>query len=783
MTRRKSSIMLILLLLVGLFIAGMWLMSSLNLTFAQRAMSEQRQQQIADTFHSNLERINAHHFLMEQNTGALARIGDLFARQKSLSGRDNIAELEHSVSTTLRDLHDVHGGGILFQAGGYRTAAIGVYGYRGNTAIHTTRRETGFQNRDWYLRLQPPAQAPLPEQSAKPYHWTAAYYKPQIDNVVISVSTPIHDRRGKVIGLAATDWQADEVIRLVSRVRITPGTFSFLLDRENRNLSSLAEAADVQHAQLLMEAITRLQLPRQPATQPVPENLTSRYPVSPMQSQVLQVGEAEYVLFHAPTEAGMTFGIGIPQAEIDAVLAPMRASNFRIVAIIVSILLLLSGLILYLVASTLKQLNSLYTDALTGLPNRERLLLDLQGDQPATLILLNIDAFKEVNDFYGNQCGDHVIRELAARLQQHVLDTPCWHTVRVYHMPGDEMALLFPDSPGRSELEQRLNNLQSFIKSLTICWQGEQIPLQATLGLAATVQPDGSPLASEQLPPSANIALKLARLNKLNYLIHDPAHRMRETYEQNLIWASRLRTALDEKRIVPWFQPIMNLRTGHIDKFECLVRMLEVDGTPISPASFLPIARKIRLYRQITLCMVDQCFTHFAYSDMQFSLNLSCDDLLDTELSDYILQRLQDPSLAQRVIFEILESEGIDNYQAVRQFIDKAKALGCRIAIDDFGTGYSNFEHLLRLNVDLIKIDGSLIRQLDSDPDARTLTQGIVHFAQELGMQTVAEFVHNDAVLQQVQLLGIDFAQGARIGMPAPDPHCGAMFCEQPGLA
>lgn len=773
MTRRKSSIILTLLLLIGLFIVGMGLMSSLNLNFAQQAMSEQRQQQIADTFHSNLERINAHHYLMEQNTGALARLGELFARQKNLTGRDNLAELERSVGATLRELRDVHGGGILFDPGSYRFAAIGVYGYRGNTAAHTLYRETDFRDKDWYQRILPPTQG----QDA-PYHWTAAYYKPRIDNVVISVSTLLHDNHGKPIGLAATDWQADEVIRLVSRVRITPGTFSFLLDRGNRNLSSLAEAADVQQAQRLMDAITALQLTGEPPSEQLPGALASRYPGSPMQNRTLQVGDAEYALFYAPTEAGMVFGIGIPQAEIDAVLAPMRASNFRIVAIIVGILVLLSGLILYMVAGTLRQLNSLYTDPLTGLANRERLLLDLQQEHPRTLILLNIDAFKEINDFYGSSCGDHVIRELAAGLLQHVANTPGWRAVRVYHMAGDEMALLFPDSPGQGLLEQRLENLQAFSKGLAVSWQQQPIPLQVTLGLAATTQPDGSPLASEQLLPSASIALKLARLNKLNYLIHDPAHRMRETYEHNLLWSNRLRTALEHDRIVPWFQPIMNLHTGRIDKYECLVRMLDDDGAPVSPANFLPVARKIRLYRQITRRMVDQCIKHFTDSNLQFSLNLSCDDLLDVELSGYILQRLQDPALAQRVIFEILESEGIENYRAVRQFIDEAKALGCRIAIDDFGTGYSNFEHLLRLNVDLIKIDGGLIRQLDSAADARALTQGIVRFARELGMQTVAEFVHNDAVMAQVRALGIDFAQGAHIGMPAPELPAGLCLAD-----
>ena len=128
---------------------------------------------------------------------------------------------------------------------------------------------------------------------------------------------------------------------------------------------------------------------------------------------------------------------------------------------------------------------------------------------------------------------------------------------------------------------------------------------------------------------------------------------------------------------------------------------------------------------------------------------------------------VEDYQIGSRVIFEILESEGIENYAEVRQFIDRAKTLGCRIAIDDFGTGYSNFEHLLRLDVDLIKIDGSLIKQLDTNPTAMTICNGIVHFAEELGMQTVAEFVHSPAILAKVRELGINFAQGAAIGMPS----------------
>ena len=768
MRGRKSSIMLVLLLLVALFIAGMWLISGLNLNFAQQAMSEQRQRQIADTFHANLARINAHHFMMERNTAALARTGEFLLRQHRQLSPTGLAELENNIAAIVRDLPDVHGGSILFHPGSYRPTPFAILAHHGQTELQVTSQSSDFANQPWYrsisetLRRQP--------GPGRPFHWSAAYYKPQIEEVVISISTPLRDARNRHAGLAVIDWRADEIIRLVSGVRVTPGTFAFLLDRENRNLSSLAEANDEDRAQRLMERIIGLQLQRSGEPGMPPPELLQHYPASPMQNRRIVVDDAEYALFHAPTDAGLVFGIGIPQAEIDAVLAPMRASNLRIVLGAVGIMLLLSGLFLYLVANILRQLNSLYTDAMTGLPNREKLLLDLRRDRPATLILLNIDAFREINDFYGSACGDHVIREVAAALSAYLARSPQGERARLYHMHADEMAVLLPLPGHPNQFSQWLESLHGCIGSLVVEWQGQPIPLQATLGLAATRQHGNARLSSDQLVASANIAVKTARLQKLNYLIHDPSHGLRKTYEQNLIWANRLRQALDDERIVPWFQPILNLRTGQVEKHECLVRMLDEEGEPVSPATFLPVARKIRLYRMITRSMVDQCLARFAEGQQQFSLNLSCDDLLDEELSDYILSRLRNRQLAERVTFEILESEGIENYRQVRAFIDRAKALGCSIAIDDFGTGYSNFEHLMRLDVDLIKIDGSLIKRLDRDPTARVLTEGIVRFAGELGLQTVAEFVHSEAILRQVQALEIDFAQGAYIGMPRPQP-------------
>lgn len=750
-------IMVALSLLIMLFIVGMLLMSQLNLDFAQRAMSELRQRQIIDTFEANLDRINAHHQRMEQNTIGLARTGELFHRLRR-QANGNPAALELMLHDRLSDFPEAHGSGIWYEANAFTDEPMGVIAYRQGSEIVTTRASPNFASRNWYRELVDNVDQTAVAGQPRRLHWTAAYFKRRIDDVVISLSTTMLDPTGHSIGLVSTDWRADDVIKLISGVEVTPGTFSFLLDSANRNLSSLSRADDVARAQQLMEAISAAQL-----------QATTRLTVAtaPMQQRMLEVAGERFALFYSATQAGLVFGIGVPQAEIDAVLLPMQASNLRIVALIGSILVALSALILYMIAGTLRQLRTLYTDPLTRLPNRERLLVDLRRRPSASLMLLNIDGFKEINDFYGHQCGDHVIITLSSELRGYLRSQPFARSGQLYRMPGDELAIWRPDQDDEAELLRLAADLQAFVNAIRIPWEDHDITLRVSMGLASTQSRSGEQCTSEQLLPSASIALEHARMTQAGYVLYDPADRARESYEHNLIWANKLKRGLDENRLVPFFQPIMNVVSGRIEKFECLVRLLDHQGEPTSPAMFLPIARKIRLYRSVTRRMIEMSLHWFASNDYEFSLNLSSEDVLDLDLHEFIVERLQDRSLAERVIFEILESESIENYEPVRLFIDRVKKLGCRIAIDDFGTGYSNFEHLLRLNVDIIKIDGSLIRQLDTDANAMSLTRGIVQFARELGLQTVAEFVHSRPVLTQVRLLGIDFAQGACIGMPA----------------
>ncbi|WP_254275131.1 EAL domain-containing protein [Halomonas sp. 3H] len=736
----RHVIMLLLALLVALFLGGMWLLSSLNLRIAESSLAELRERQILETFQANRGRIDDHHRRMEQNTRDLARTGELLVALDG--GREAV---EAALRQALVDFPDAQGVTLWLTD---PSLTLGVHAWREGETLRVEPLEAGWSEADWLRR-----RLDAWREGAPAIHWTAAYFKSRIDDVVVSVGVPMIDAEGRLLGMAASDWVAGDIIGLVSDVDVTPSAFAFLVDRENRNLSSLAWAEDQARAQPLIEAIIDLELHRDGTDAQARRSLALE-------------GEA-WTLLHANTRAGMVFGIGVPQAEIDAVLVPMRQANLRIMSAVGAGVLLLAVVILLRVAGMLRRLRTLYTDPLTGLPNRARLLADLEEQRPGALVLVNVDGFKQFNGVFGHECGDQVIRHMVARLEA-LLALPEWRGSRLYRMPADEQAIWLPGRLPPEALPERLQALQSAVGSTRLIWRGQELPLHATLGLAASWQLGEG--GREGLLSAAGMALRQAREQQLGYRIHDPASRMREGYEQNLAWANRLTAALEEGRIVAYFQPILDLASGRVAKHECLMRLIDEAGEPVGPGQFLEVARRSRLHRRLTLTMVERCLEAMRDSDGAFSLNLSVEDLLDPEISEPLLARVAESGLGELLILELLESEGIEDYAAVGAVIARARALGVGIAIDDFGTGYANFEHLLRLDVDLLKIDGSLIRHLDRDPGALTLTRGIVRFARELGLQTVAEFVHSPEVLALVRELGIDHAQGACIGMPAPRP-------------
>ena len=196
------------------------------------------------------------------------------------------------------------------------------------------------------------------------------------------------------------------------------------------------------------------------------------------------------------------------------------------------------------------------------------------------------------------------------------------------------------------------------------------------------------------------------------------------------------------------------------------VRIIEKDGSNISPFFFLGTAKKARIYTRITRSVIDHACNTFVGSSYDFSVNLSTEDILDPGVVEYLKTRLRETSLAKRAILEILETEGFENYDQVVIFIKEMKEMGCRIAIDDFGSGYSNYERLLNLQVDYLKIDGSIVKKITTDDISLTIVEAIVAVAKKLEIQTVAEFVFDKQTAELATSLGVDYLQGYYFSEP-----------------
>ena len=242
---------------------------------------------------------------------------------------------------------------------------------------------------------------------------------------------------------------------------------------------------------------------------------------------------------------------------------------------------------------------------------------------------------------------------------------------------------------------------------------------------------------------------------------------LREQIKNNIDVLQSLALAIEEKRIVPYFQPIIDLKEGKIVKYEALIRQIDVDGSVIPPAQFLELASQTPLYRELTRTMIEQVFNAFKDKPYRFSINLSMRDLLDRELMIMLEEQLQkNPESAKRLEIELLESESLFDLQTAEHFITLLKSYGCRVAIDDFGTGYSNFSYLAKLSVDTLKIDGSLISKILTDDKYLKTVETIVHYANTLGVETVAEFVETKEVALILKKIGITYAQGYYFDKP-----------------
>lgn len=396
------------------------------------------------------------------------------------------------------------------------------------------------------------------------------------------------------------------------------------------------------------------------------------------------------------------------------------------------------------------------TDRLTGLSNRKAYEERIKHSKvDLGLILINIRKFKHYNDFYGVQAGDKLLIKTAHRIRTLSFsgEEPTY-----YRLGADDFGIVFKQSTDKSLDVLAREALTEFSKTPIII--DSEIRTPSIIVAASTFKP---------LLETADMALKSNVQN--NPIIYHEGLNLRQVIHDNVTKVKELKDALNEARVVPYFQPIVDLSTSHVTKHEVLARIIMDDAQVRSIFPYLTVAKESNLYSKITHTILIQSFQVIAKSMGDFSINLSIDDIESTETVTMIETMLASyPNIGKRIIFEILESEAIAQYEGIVNFIAKMHHYGCRIAIDDFGSGYSNFSRILNLTIDIIKIDGSLIRYLDTDEKAITIVQTIVNFTKSASIETVAEFVHNKAIANIVSELGIDAAQGFYFYEPSPHP-------------
>jgi len=405
-----------------------------------------------------------------------------------------------------------------------------------------------------------------------------------------------------------------------------------------------------------------------------------------------------------------------------------------------------------LIASQKKLQTHFKTDLLTSLGNRVKLLDDLESATNPLIGLVNISHFKEINEEYGYRIGDDVLIWLGGVLYESSMDSP----LSIYRLNGDEFAL-FSSTMSLEDFQGLSFYMVEKVKESPLVIESHSLAIKIKIGLS---------IGKDDTLLHADIALKEAKSTSEDVIVYHEGIKASQEYKNNLLWKGKIIDGIANDLFLPYYQAIIDNQTGVATKFEALIRLKDGD-TVVSPFYFLEIAKKTRYYFELTMLMIRKTFEMFRDNEYEFAINFSVQDIQNEEVLHYFRAMLYEYSgIQKRLTIEIVESEGIENFEEMTLFIHQMKTMGCKIAIDDFGTGYSNFEYLMKLNVDFIKIDGSIIRGLGVNSHNNDIVESIVTYAKKNNIKTIGEFVSSEELYKQVKALGVDYSQGYYFSEP-----------------
>jgi diguanylate cyclase (GGDEF)-like protein len=411
-------------------------------------------------------------------------------------------------------------------------------------------------------------------------------------------------------------------------------------------------------------------------------------------------------------------------------------------------------------------------DSLTGLLDRRRFRAELDtyvsfsaryGGQGAVMIV-DIDGLKAINDSFGHHAGDNLIRHVAAIMRERVRATDI-----VARLSGDEFAVMMPqtDTAGALQLGEDLRG--QVAENAAAGLEVEQ----ATISVGITMFGGERGIGAEAVLVAADQAMYRAKEDGRNQiaLFQDPTEPQRQQRRRQTT-SARIRDALTHDRLSLHTQPIRSLASGGIERYELLLRMTGENGELLPAASFIEAAERSGMVQELDRWVVVQALELLAQreqdgSPVSLHVNLSGASVADLSVLEFIERRLDEGSAdPARCTFEITETAPVNNYEAAAGFADRITEFGCQVAIDDYGAGFGPFHYLKSIPFDLIKIDGSFIRDMpNSDADQLTV-QAIVQIARGLGKTTIAEFVQDDVTAKMLHEYGVDMAQGYHLGRP-----------------
>jgi EAL domain-containing protein (putative c-di-GMP-specific phosphodiesterase class I)/GGDEF domain-containing protein len=379
-----------------------------------------------------------------------------------------------------------------------------------------------------------------------------------------------------------------------------------------------------------------------------------------------------------------------------------------------------------------------------------------------TLFLIDILYMKDLNAIYDFKNGDFIIKQL-----KHILKNKTKELikkelqrnvyVKIKNTHADVFEVLIYDNLNIEEIKNIKNLIYENIvsKNFKLIKNHSTINIDVTIGCAKS--------DDKYLKIYAEKALYNAKINFLHYMYYDSFLYKNESVNENLL--DVLNYNVDNNLVEPYFQAIMDNTNDEIVKYEALMRIFDKNGQILMPNVFIHKAKKCRLYNKLMEIMIDKIIIYILKHKIHVSINLDYTDILNPHIKRILINKIRNNNIGQYLTLEILESEKVSNYDLVNDFINTIKRFGVKIAIDDFGTGFSNYENILNLNIDYIKIDGSLIKKIDEDIYLN-LIKSIVLFSKQQNIKVVAEFVSDLKTLRYVKNIEIDYSQGYHIAKP-----------------